>query len=244
MALNRSSPAQMHAAVHKCMQQSSTDNSCCVPGCLQALALCQAGAFDHADTLLTALGCTIRLANAVWREASRSHCTPSTLHTGSGTKAVGPADKGCTGLCQALLHDDICMQTDLHGMRPAAQVPVAKRTCMGPSYPQSGPVNLIEAHAADVNETSPMLVPVTQAGTVTGQGNSSPPNSPADSAALQQRPGVFVHSSLCNTQLLAGLQQAFAPGSCFWRQHAYDEPTTPYFSYVFQLVRSRMCINW
>ena len=36
-------------------------------------------------------------------------------------------------------------------------------------------------------------------------------------------------------RLLARLTTAFAPGAAYWRNHAYDDPSTPFFSYVFAL---------
>ncbi len=34
---------------------------------------------------------------------------------------------------------------------------------------------------------------------------------------------------------LSALQRAFAPTAPFWANHAYDEPDTPFFSYVSEL---------
>lgn len=48
---------------------------------------------------------------------------------------------------------------------------------------------------------------------------------------------VMVAEDVLPAPLMAQLQAGFAPDAAFWRQHAYDDPGTPFFSFVYPLVR-------
>lgn len=45
----------------------------------------------------------------------------------------------------------------------------------------------------------------------------------------------WLHDGVLPPVLAARLQAAFAPGAAYWREHAYADPGTPFFSYLFRL---------
>ena len=51
----------------------------------------------------------------------------------------------------------------------------------------------------------------------------------------------LLFESACPAPLLSRLQCTFSPSSPFWSEHGYFEEGSPYFSYLYDLVRVEGC---
>ena len=60
-------------------------------------------------------------------------------------------------------------------------------------------------------------------------------------AAVAQLTISLLFESACPAPLLSRLQCAFSSGSPFWSEHGYFEEGSPYFSYLYDLVRGEGC---
>ena len=62
-------------------------------------------------------------------------------------------------------------------------------------------------------------------------------SSSSDEAVAAQLATPLLFESACPALLLSRLQRAFSPSSPFWSEHGYFEEESPYFSYLYDLVR-------
>ena len=62
--------------------------------------------------------------------------------------------------------------------------------------------------------------------------------SSSNEAVAAQLTTPLLFESACPAPLLSRLQRAFSPSSPFWSEHGYYEEESPYFSYLYDLVRA------